>query len=196
MTVLNLRDLAVLTIKAPAEASRVLLGMDIPREALWTGLALVAVLNGLLFTLSNLLVPGPSPLPEIFLVPALYTVVVAGGLVLTVYALFWTGRFMGGTGSLDDIMLTILWLQGLRVALMVVVIVLILTVPVLSALLVFAASIYGLYILLHFIDQAHRLNSLAKSAGVLVASMAAIVLGLTLLISLFGGPISGLSAYV
>lgn len=196
MTVLNLRDLAVLTIKAPAEASRVLLGMDIPREALWTGLALVAVLNGLLFTLSNLLVPGPSPLPEIFLVPALYTVVVAGGLVLTVYALFWTGRFMGGTGSLDDIMLTILWLQGLRVALMVVVIVLILTLPVLSALLVFAASIYGLYILLHFIDQAHRLNSLAKSAGVLVASMAAIVLGLTLLISLFGGPISGLSAYV
>ncbi|MEP3329201.1 Yip1 family protein [Sedimentitalea sp.] len=196
MTVSNLRDLAVLTIKTPAEASRVLLGMDIPREALWTGLALVAVLNGLLFTLSNLLVPGPSPLPEIFLVPALYTVVVAGGLVLTVYALFWTGRFMGGTGSLDDIMLTILWLQGLRVALMVVVIVLILTVPVLSALLVFAASIYGLYILLHFIDQAHRLNSLAKSAGVLVASMAAIVLGLTLLISLFGGPISGLSAYV
>lgn len=196
MTVLNLRDLAVLTIKAPAEASRVLLGMDIPREALWTGLALVAVLNGLLFTLSNLLVPGPSPLPEIFLVPALYTVVVAGGLVLTVYALFWTGRFMGGTGSLDDIMLTIVWLQGLRVALMVLVIVLILTVPVLSALLGFAASIYGLYILLHFIDQAHRLNSLAKSAGVLVASMAAIVLGLTLLISLFGGPISGLSAYV
>ncbi|MEO9780403.1 MAG: Yip1 family protein [Sedimentitalea sp.] len=196
MTVSNLRDLAVLTIKTPAEASRVLLGMDIPREALWTGLALVAVLNGLLFTLSNLLVPGPSPLPEIILVPALYTVLVAGGLVLTVYALFWTGRFMGGTGSLDDIMLTIVWLQGLRVALMVLVIVLILTVPVLSALLGFAASIYGLYILLHFIDQAHRLNSLAKSAGVLVASMAAIVLGLTLLISLFGGPISGLSAYV
>ncbi|MDU9003700.1 Yip1 family protein [Sedimentitalea todarodis] len=196
MTVTNLRDLAILTVKAPAQASRILLSMEIPREALWTGLALVAVLNGLLFALSNLLVPGPSPLPEMFLVPVLYTALVAGGLVLTVFALFWTGRFMGGTGTLDDIMLAILWLQGLRVALMVIVIVLILTVPVLSALLVFGASIYGLYILLHFVNEAHRLNSLAKSAGVLVASMAAIVLGLTLLISLFGGPISGLTAYV
>lgn len=196
MTGMNLRDLAILTVKAPAHASRVLLGMDVPRESLWTGLALVAVLNGLLFTLSNLMVPGPSPLPDMFMVPVLYTLLVAGGLILTVFALFWTGRFMGGTGSLDDIMLTILWLQGLRVALMVVVIVLILSIPVLSALLVFGASIYGLYILLHFINEAHRLNSLAKSAGVLVAAMAAIVLGLTLLISLFGGPISGLTAYV
>lgn len=196
MTDSNLRDLVVLTVKSPAQAARVLLDIDIPREALWIGLVLVAVLNGILFTLSNLLVPGPSPLPEMFLVPALYTALVAGGLVLTVYALYWTGRFMGGSGTLDDIMLAILWLQGLRVALMVVVIVLILTVPVLSALLVFGASIYGLFILLHFVNQAHRLNSLAKSAGVLVASMVAIVLGLTLLFSLFGGPISGLSAYV
>ncbi|WP_424986175.1 YIP1 family protein [Microbulbifer sp. S227A] len=196
MTPSFLRDLAVLTIKSPAEASRVLLGLQIPREALWTGLALVAVLNGLLFALSNLLVPGPSPLPDVFLVPALYTVLVAGGLLLSIYALFWTGRFMGGTGTLDDIMLAILWLQGLRVALMVVVIVLILTVPVLSALLVFGASIYGLYILLHFVNRAHRLDSLPKSAAVLVASTAAILLGLTLLISLFGGPISGLSANV
>lgn len=196
MTDSNLRDLVVLTVKSPAQAARVLLDIDIPREALWIGLVLVAVLNGILFTLSNLLVPGPSPLPEMFLVPALYTALVAGGLVLTVYALYWTGRFMGGSGTLDDIMLAILWLQGLRVALMVVVILLILTVPVLSALLVFGASIYGLFILLHFVNQAHRLNSLAKSAGVLVASMVAIVLGLTLLFSLFGGPISGLSAYV
>ncbi|MEY8831222.1 YIP1 family protein [Sedimentitalea sp. XS_ASV28] len=196
MTPSFLRDLAVLTIKSPAEASRVLLGLNVPREALWTGLALVAVLNGLLFALTNLLVPGPSPLPEVFLVPSLYTVLVAGGLLLSIYALYWTGRLMGGTGTLDEIMMAILWLQGLRVVLMVIVIVLIMTVPALSALLVFAASIYGLYILVHFVNQAHRLNSLPKSAGVLVASTAAILLGLTLLISLFGGPTSGLSANV
>ncbi len=196
MTPSFLRDLVVLTIKSPAEAARLLLGLSVPREALWTGLALVAVLNGLLFALTNLLVPGPSPLPEVFLVPSLYTVLVAGGLLLSIYALYWTGRLMGGTGTLDEIMLAILWLQGLRVVLMVIVIVLIMTVPALSALLVFAASIYGLYILVHFVNQAHRLESLPKSAGVLVASTAAILLGLTLLISLFGGPTSGLSANV
>lgn len=196
MTFPNLQQLAVLTVKSPAEASRVLLGWNVPREALWTGLALVAVLNGLLFALSNILVPGPSPLPDVFLVPILYSILVAGGLVLTIYALFWTGRFLGGTGSLDDIMLAILWLQVLRLVLMVVVLLLILTVPLLSVVLVFVGSIYGFYILLNFVNQAHRLNSLARSAGVLIAAMAAIVLGLTLLISLFGGPISGLSAYV
>jgi hypothetical protein len=196
MSVTSFSDLAILTIKNPAEAAQLLLSMNVPREALWTALALVAVLNGLLFDLSNRLVPGPSPLPEMFLMPVLYTILVAVGLFLTIYFLFWTGRLLGGTGSLDDIMLAILWLQGLRLVLMVVVLLFVLVMPLLSALLVFGASLYGLYILLHFVDQAHRLKSLGRSAGVLIASMLVIVLGLTLLVSLFGGPIVGLSSNV
>ncbi len=196
MTASDLRQLTVLSVRDPAGGARAVLAWPLSREALWLALALIAVLNALLFSFSNLLVPGPSPLPGLFSVPLVYCAIVAGGLVLMVYALFWAGRFLGGSGSIDGIMRIVLWLQALRLLVQAAALVLILTLPLLSALLVFAASIYGIYMLLHFIKQAHGLNSIARAAGVLVAAMLAIVLGLTLLISLFGGPIVGSSAYV
>lgn len=196
MSVANVRELVIMTIKEPAEAARFLLSLAIPREALWIGFALVAVLNGILFDLSNRLVPTPSPFPEVFLVPVVYTLLVALGLLLTIASLYWAGRLLGGSGSFEDVMVTILWLQGIRLVLMVLVLILVVVFPLVSALVVFGASLYGLYILLHFVDQAHGLQSLGRSAGVLIASMVAIVLGLTLLVSLFGGPIAGLNANV
>ncbi|MBK0326581.1 YIP1 family protein [Rhodobacteraceae bacterium F11138] len=196
MTIPDLRQLTVLSVKDPAAAARAVLQWPISREALWTLLALVAVLNAILFSVSNLLVPGPSPLPGLFNMPLVYCAIVAAGLVLTVYALFWTGRFLGGRGTLEAVLRVVLWLQVLRLLVQVAALVLVVTIPLLSALLVFAASIYGIYMLLHFIKQAHDLTSLGRSAGVVVGAMLAILLGLTLLISMFGGQIVGSSAYV
>ena len=196
MTLPDLRQLAILSVKDPAGAANTLLANPVPRQALWIVLALIAVLNALLFSLSNILVPGPVPFPGLFEIPLIYCTVVAGALLLMISAFFWVGRAMGGSGSFDDIMQTILWLQALRLVVQAAALVLVLTLPLLSALLVFAASLYGIYMLLHFLNQAHRLESMGRSAGVLIASMLAIVLGLTLLISLFGGPIAGSFAYV
>lgn len=196
MTALDLRQLAILSIKDPAAAARLLTSIPVPREALWTGLALVAVLNALLFALSNVLVPTPTPMPGMLAVPLVYCALVAGGLVLTIYALFWIGRAMGGQGTLDEMMVVIIWLQALRIVAQIAVLLLLVTIPSLSVLLVFAVSLYGLYMLLHFINQAHQLDSMGRSAAVLIAALLAIVLGLSLLISLFGGSIIGASPYV
>lgn len=196
MTAINLRQLAVLSIRDPSQAARVLLSTPAPREAMWTALALVAVLNALLFSVSNLLVPGPTPLPVIFNTPIIYCFLVAGGLILTIYALFWVGRAMGGKGAVDDIMRTILWLQVLRIIVQTGALVLLMTLPSLSVVLVLGASLYGIFILLHFINQAHQLDSLVKSAGVLIAAMVVMVLGLSLFISLFGGAIIGSFTHV
>ncbi len=196
MTALNFRQLAIISVKDPRQGARLLLSLDVPREVLWTGLALIAVLNAVLFSISNILFPGPVPFPELFNVPLVYCVAVAGALTLTVYAMFWTGRLLGGSGSLGDIMLVFLWLQALRLVVQAVAILLVLTIPLLSNMLFFAASLYGVYMLLHFINEAHGLQSMGRAAGVLVASFLAIVLGLSLLIYLIGGPIIGSSLYV
>lgn len=191
MTALDLRDLVVTSVRDPATAARSLMDMHLPREALWTALVLVAVLNTLLYGISNLLVPGPSPLPAGLEAPGLYFAFVAGGLVLTIYAIFWTGRALGGQGQIGDVMVVIIWLQTLRVAVQVAALVLILISPLLSALLIFAAALLGVYILVHFVNQAHALGSLGKSAGVLIASVLAMVLALSLILSLVGAPFTG-----
>ncbi len=187
------RDLALTSITDPASAARSLLNLTLPREAIWTALILVAVLNTMLFTLSNVLAPGPSPLPGLFDAPTVYLGFVFFGLVMVIYAIFWVGRAVGGEGSLLDVMVLIVWLQGLRVVVQAVALVLLLIMPLLSGLLVIAAAIVGVYILVNFVNQAHRFESLGKSAGVLIGAFIAMVLIVSILLSLVGGPLTGVS---
>lgn len=196
MTLGEWRQLAITSVKDPATAARALMAMQIPRKALWIALVLVAVLNTLLFVLSNVVMPGPSPLPEIFDSPGLYLAIVVVGLILTTYSIYGVGRVMGGKGSLNDVMVLVVWLQVLRVAVQGAALVLVLLLPLLSALLVFAAALIGVFMLVHFIDQAHRFGSLGRSAAALIASLLAIVFGLSLILSLVGGPIVGSTPYV
>ncbi|WP_050931715.1 Yip1 family protein [Aestuariivita boseongensis] len=188
----SLKDLVVLTIQDPAEAARQLMALKLDRGTLWTAVFLMAVLNTLLAGLNNLLLPGTSPFPGLFDVPAAYFFMVAGGLVLTILAIFWGGRAFGGQGSMEDVMVVIAWLQFMRVLVQAVALVLLLTIPVLSMLLVLAAAFVGLWILVHFVDQAHRFGSLGKAAGVLIAAFVCMVVGLSILLSMIGvGAVGG-----
>lgn len=185
------RDLAVTSVTDPAAAARTLMGLKLPRGILWTAVALVATLNAILFTVSNILVPAPVPIEGLPTSPFVYLVLIAAGLILTVYALFWIGRGLGGQGTLDDVMVLVVWLQGLRVIVQAVALALMLILPALAALLVFVAGLVGIYILLNFVNQAHRLNSLGKSAAILIAAVLAMALALVLAISILGGAVTG-----
>lgn len=186
-----LRDLVILSVRDPAAAAREIIAFDLPRDVLWTALALMAVLNTLLYSVTTSLVPGPSPMPAIFQTPFAYLVFMGGGLVLVTVALYWTGRSFGGTGSMDDILSVIIWLQFLRVVVQVISIVLLLTLPLLAALVTLAAAILGLWIFVHFVDQAHRFGSPLKAVGVIVASFIGMVMGLSILLAMFGGGFLG-----
>ena len=170
--------------------------MQASREVLWTALFLVAVLNTLIYTLTNVVVPSQSPMPVAFESPLVFLIIVAGGLVLTVHALYWTGRALGGTGELGDVLILMIWLQALRVGLQALTLVLLLIAPVLAALLVVAAAFIGIWILVHFINAAHHLGSFPRAAGVLIAAILALALGLSFILSLIGATFLGSAAYV
>jgi len=184
-------DMIVMSVKDPAEVARRLIAMQFPREILWTGLALAAVANTLLFSLSNMLLPGPAGVAQLFHSPFIYLAMVVGALILTVVMFYWAGRILGGRGTLEDMMVVVLWLQLLRVLVQAATLVLALAIPLLAMLGVMAASILGIYITLHFIDQAHRLNSLARAGGALVLSVVMMAVALYVLLLLFGGAIFG-----
>ncbi len=196
MTLTGLRNLAVLTVTRPADAARALVAMQFPREVLWTALFLAVILNTLLYSVSNMLAPAPSPFPALFAIPAVYLVIIGTGLVLSIYSIHWIGRMMGGQGSLNDVMTLIVWLQYMRIAVQVATLVLAVTIPVLAALLVLAASLMGLWIMLNFVDQGLRLDSLGRAAVVLIGSVFAIAVLVSVLLTLVGGTLLGPAAYV
>ena len=186
------RALAVLTVKDPAEAARRILALNLPAEICWLGLALAVVLDTMLFSVSNMVLPqADSALYGLIATPVSYGAVVGGGLVVTIIAIHRVGRVFGGQGEFSELLSLMVWLQLLSVAAQAAVFVLVLVVPLLAMILSFAATFLGIYIFLHFVDQAHRLASLWRAAGVLFAAVLVISLAFMILLSLIGAPFSG-----
>ena len=188
--------LALLTLRSPSEAAEQVLAFNLSRDVLWSSLALVAVINTILFSLSNILLPTPSPLPAMLTHPLVFFVLVAGGLVVTVHALYWTGRMLGAKGDMGDLLALLIWLQALRAVAQAAVLVLVFVSPMLAAFLVFAAGLAALWILVNFVSVGLRLFSLGRALAVLLAASLALIFGLSLLLSLIGVTAIGIPANV
>lgn len=177
--------LVITSLRAPREAAEEIIGWRLDRGTLWTALALAAVINTLIFSLSVMAQPTPE-LPAFFANPLSMFVLLAGVLVVTAHGLFWTGRAIGGEGDLGDVLALIVFLQALRILAQLVIFVLAFISPTISVLASLAAGIIGLWILVNFIAAAFRFPGLGKAFGTLFIAMAMIVLGLSLLLSIVG----------
>ena len=188
ITGLEFRQLIWISITNPAEGAEQVMQLTPGREALWTGLLLMSALNTALLVLSNILIPGPWPLPGILSNPLVYMGVVAGFIATTAWLVWWTGRFLGGQGSFEDVLHAFVWLQVLRVAVQVVATVLLVISPLLSGIFGVAAGVYGIYVGLHFVNVAHRFYALGRAALALIAAGLALVVGMSVLLSFLGFP--------
>ena len=186
-----LKELFRETLLEPRSAAGRVLGLGIPQEALWTALVLMAILNAMV-TLALLYLSPPadpammSMVGASFASPILVTLSIVISLVLTIFALSWVGRSMGGTGSTNDILALVTWFQALQLVARLCIVVTLLTVPPVGAILSLAASIWGIVIFVAFVDRAHGFGSGFKAFGVVVMSLLAIAVGLSLVLSILG----------
>lgn len=196
MTQAGFKALLVQTLIAPRRAAEGLIALNLPQRWLWMALALMSVLNSIVYSVSLRLTPTSDPMatammPPAFHSPVLFTMFLFGALAITVLALYWIGKGLGGQGRMDDVLVLICWLQVLRLILQVVVAVLVIVAPELGALVIFTASLWGIYILIGFVDAAHRFGNMFKAAGVIVLAMVAMVVGLSILLSIIGVAVMG-----
>lgn len=196
MTGDQFKDLVRQTLFQPQEAAQALMEMRLPRQDLWMALGLMSILNSIVYSLSLHLSPPSDPsvalMPPAFHSPILFAVFLFGALAITVIALYYVGQGLGGKpGSMDDMLVLITWLQVLRLMVQLAVLVLALAAPVLAALAVMVAAIWGVYILVGFVDAAHRFGNMFKAAGVILLSLVAMAIGLSAFLSLVGVAVMG-----
>ena len=193
MNMNDLPRLAMDTLRDPRGMAARLVALDLGLPTLWTALALGAVLNALIFSVNMMLFPTTFPVPGLFSNPVLYAVAMAGGMVITMHLLTWVGGMMGGQGKLADVTVVMVWLQYLRLAAQAVLLLLTILMPVLAVMATLVVAFYSLWLLLNFLDVAHRFESLGKSALVLVFAVVGITIGLSFLIALIGAPVTEMS---
>ncbi|UWQ30597.1 YIP1 family protein [Leisingera sp. M527] len=177
---------ALLTVKSPRDAAHQILAQDWPREALWTGFLLSVVLNTCVYTLQQVLFPLP---PEVLIprfAPGAYFAVILLLQISFIAMLATTGRWLGGQGNLAGLLALVTWLQLLQAGLNAAVVAMLLVMPALAALLNIAANIMVFFILLHFVNAAHKFGSVWRSLGVVMMASMILVFALLFIVGLIG----------
>jgi hypothetical protein len=185
LTLNSLVAMAWRTVKNPREGATEVLSLGVPREALWLALALVVTISILLAQATSLLVTGEAgagmpvgPLAMGFVQLLL--------LVLMVFSIFWIGRSFGGSGSFEETILLVIWLQFIMVCLQVVQTVALVILPVFSGLIGIGALVLFLWLLTNFVTVLHGFASLGKVFIMILVSAFGIAFGLSIILTLIG----------
>lgn len=189
----DLPGLAIETLRDPRGTAARLIALDLDLPTIWTALALGAVLNAMIFSVNIMLFPTTFPIQGLFSNPILYAVAMAGGMVISMHLLTWVGGMMGGQGRLADVTVVLVWLQYLRVAAQALLLLMTILVPALALMAMMVVAFYSIWLMLTFLDVAHRFESLGKAALLLVFTVVGIIMGLSFLIALIGVPVPEMS---
>jgi len=184
------------SLQDPRGAARQIIDMNLSLPVLLNGVVLVVILS-VLMTYGTVIMAGPDAIilqltdsPMVF---ALFMVV---QMVFLVVALLWTGKVIGGVGTIEAFAALLTWLQMLWLMVQVVQTVLMLLLPSAAAMLGIASLVFGLWILIQFIAEAHGFPNWIKAVGVLAMAFFGVIAGLSFLLSIIGISTLGLTSNV
>lgn len=181
------------TITNPREGAEEVLALGVPRQALWTILLLVLVLSIILGQITTLLVAAATgtevtgPLAS----PIVTGVMQLALLLMTIFAIFYIGRGFGGTGSLDEAILLVAWLQFIMVCVQVVQTGLMLFMPPLASLVGIVGLVLFMWLLTNFVAVIHGFRSLGQVFVMILVSMFVLAFVLSILLTLVGVTVPG-----
>jgi len=186
----TLLSLVIETIRNPREGAARILNFAPPRDVLLQMLALVVIISVLLGqlgvialggSLSDGALAGPFSLN-----PMTATIVQFGLLMLLVVSIHSIGRAMGGTGSMEETLLLVVWLQVILLCLQAAQLLALLIVPPLAAVIGLATLGIFLWLLVNFVAVVHNFRSLGLVfAGVLMSALA-ILFSVSLVLTVLG----------
>lgn len=181
------------SLRTPRTAADLIIAIELPRDVLWTALALVAVINTFMLYFLVQITETPVPIPGYFDRPMTLFFLNAGLMVVYIHAMFWAGLAIGGQGRLMDVLAVVVWFQALWLMAQVATVLISLAVPGLGALVSFGVAIWGLWIFLNFLAAALNLSSAWHGVAVLLVSFVGLVFGLGIVMALIGGLAQGVT---
>ncbi|MDJ0859858.1 MAG: Yip1 family protein [Dinoroseobacter sp.] len=191
----TLLSLVLESIRNPREAAATILNFAPSRDVLLQLLALVVVLSVLFGQVGVVLLGGGlsdgALTGPIVLSPLTAAFVQFGLLVMLVISIHSIGRAFGGTGSFEETLLLVTWLQFILLCLQIIQLAALVLVPPLGGLIGLLSVGLFLWLLVNFVAVIHNFRSLGLVfAGVLISAFA-IIFALSLILSMLGLAVPG-----
>ena len=174
------------TIRAPQEAAQAVLTLNLPRNVLWLGLALVITLSTLLASAVLLMVPMPEagagvPMPVVMgIVQAVFLVLVSLGIAVI-------GARFGGKGDFDGALALMVWLQAVFLVVQAFQIAAIaIGLSVLADIVSLASLPLFFWLMAQFVTVLHGFSSVWKTFWAIIMFLIAFAFLLSLVVTSFG----------
>lgn len=187
----SLLRLARDTVTNPREGAATVLSFAPARQALWLMFALVVVVSLMMGEIVALLTSftADGPLTDPFQQsPLMLGLVQAAFLYVMIHAMYRIGRYFGGTGSLEEAALLVIWLQFIFICIQIVQVAALVILPPVAGLITILAIALFFWLLVNFVAVLHGFTSLglvfvatflSAFAMLILLSMILTALGLT-----------------
>jgi len=191
ITLQSLFSLARFTVQNPREGARMVMQADVPVAGRWIALALMAILSAVLAHLSIGMMPAEirGEMGNAIASPFRTAVLQGGLMLLAAHAIVWIGRWRGGIGTFDDVLILMVWLQFILLILQVVQIVVQLLLPPLAQVVGFASIAIFLWLISNFVAEVHKFKSVPMTFLGVILAMFAMGFVMALVLMFFMGPV-------
>ncbi len=174
------------TISDPSAGAQTVLGLNLPRTALWLAFALMVVLSMMLGELVSLALGPPEDGPLTGQTPVVLGLMQGAFMFLGVHAVTHIGRMFGGTGGFDGALALITWLQFIFIVLQVVQLALALVAPPLAGIISLLAIALFFWLLSHFITVLHGFTSVGQVFFMTLLTFVGLLFTLSLILTVLG----------
>jgi len=173
--------MALQTVPEPRKVAREIQALQVPRAVLWQVLALLLVAATFLGVLASILFPVDPEVAESFVADPIATGIAQAVLAVgMVFAIYWIGGKLGGTGSFDQALLSVIWLQFVLLVIELGIVFLGVFAPGMALLLWVMGLVMTFWILSHFIAEMHGF----RSAGAVFLGILLVLLVLAVVLSI------------
>lgn len=179
--------MALQTLPEPRKIAREVQAVAVARTTLWQVLALLLVAATFLAVIGSILFPVDAETVGSIAADPILTGLAQGSVsVLTVFGIYWVGRAFGGTGSFDQALLTVIWLQFVLLIIELGVLFLGVFAPGLALILWVGGLVMTFWILSHFIAEMHGFRSAAAVFGGIFLVIIALAVVMSIVFSIIG----------
>ncbi len=192
MTFPDLIRLAFASIPGPQDSLGRVLRLGLDRAQAWQALILTVVISTLLGELMSVLLPAEGAMVGAAIgTPLLAFFVQLCLLIVAIFAIFWLGRAMGGTGSFEGAIITVAWLQFVLGLLQIAQILMLLVAPPIAGWLGILGIGLFFWLITYFTAELHGFTQPGKVFLMVILALIGIAFGLSVILSMIGIAVPG-----
>ncbi len=175
----------------PKGTAQMLNALRLNRGILWSMMAVVICLSVLMMVATVALFPAPAS-QLMNLSPFGLAVLLGSILIAMVFAFYFTGQMLGGTGRFPGALLLLTWWQAVGMTIQVLQLLVVIILPGLAGFVSLAGFAYLTVVLVLAIDVLHDFKSIGKAIATVIIAFLGTAFGLAFILSLVGLTAQGL----